>query len=275
MPLEFSAARIYLDRLYRKADENRGCTGEKYGDYYQLQRTLVEKEIYSPNILDKYTEEEIRQLARLIDPDKDLLFDYPGLHTLVTRYLATDHDKNIYELSQERWLTIALHLMQDEPKERRRLLVQEAYWALSNLYMTAATPTLANAGLSHGQLSSCFIDTVSDSLIDIYNSNTLANRPTLLNVLKAMVYSALLEGLFFYSGFAFFYHLARHQKMVGTSTMISYINRTNCSAGASSANCSGPPWRNTRNITRRSSAAGCTINSGMPWSRKRPGAAIF
>ncbi|MEW9033781.1 MAG: ribonucleoside-diphosphate reductase subunit alpha, partial [Planifilum fimeticola] len=107
-----------------------------------------------------------------IDPGKDLLFDYPGLHTLATRYLATDHDKNVYELPQERWLTIALHLMQDEPKERRSLLVREAYWALSNLYMTVATPTLANAGLSHGQLSSCFIDTVSDSLIDIYNSNT-------------------------------------------------------------------------------------------------------
>src|SRR5699024_7413939 len=34
-----------------------------------------------------------------------------------------------------------------------------------------------------------------------------------------------LEGMFFYSGFAFFYHLARNNKMVGTSTMISYINR--------------------------------------------------
>ena len=51
-------------------------------------------------------------------------------------------------------------------------LVAEAYWALSNLYMTVATPTLANAGLAHGQLSSCFIDTVDDSLMGIYNSNT-------------------------------------------------------------------------------------------------------
>ncbi|MDT2179917.1 ribonucleotide-diphosphate reductase subunit beta, partial [Paenibacillus larvae] len=30
---------------------------------------------------------------------------------------------------------------------------------------------------------------------------------------------------FFYSGFAFFYHLARQQKMLGTSQMISYIQR--------------------------------------------------
>lgn len=38
--------------------------------------------------------------------------------------------------------------------------------------MTVATPTLANAGKSHGQLSSCFIDTVDDSLRGIYDSNT-------------------------------------------------------------------------------------------------------
>jgi len=38
--------------------------------------------------------------------------------------------------------------------------------------MTVATPTLANAGKVGGQLSSCFIDTVDDSLQGIYDSNT-------------------------------------------------------------------------------------------------------
>ncbi|WP_049962122.1 ribonucleoside-diphosphate reductase subunit alpha, partial [Listeria monocytogenes] len=81
-------------------------------------------------------------------------------------------ERNVYELPQERWLTIALYLMQNEPKEKRMKLVEEAYWALSNLYMTVATPTLANAGKVGGQLSSCFIDTVDDSLQGIYDSNT-------------------------------------------------------------------------------------------------------
>src|SRR5699024_9488791 len=125
-----------------------------------------------PNILEKYSREDIIQAASFIDPERDLLFDYIGLHTLATRYLATDHQKNTYELPQESWLIIALHLMQDEPTNKRLKLVEESYWALSNLYMTVATPTLANAGLAHGQLSSCFIDTVEDSLLGIYNSNT-------------------------------------------------------------------------------------------------------
>ncbi|MCL6570316.1 MAG: ribonucleotide-diphosphate reductase subunit beta [Bacillus sp. (in: Bacteria)] len=50
-------------------------------------------------------------------------------------------------------------------------------------------------------------------------------NPTIENLLKSVVYDVILEGLFFYSGFAFFYNLARNQKMVATSTMINYINR--------------------------------------------------
>lgn len=55
--------------------------------------------------------------------------------------------------------------------------------------------------------------------------NKFVENPTLENILKTMIFTALLEGMFFYSGFAFFYNLARNNKMVGTSTMISYINR--------------------------------------------------
>src|SRR5699024_4830479 len=61
------------------------------------------------------------------------------------------------------------------------------------------------------------------SIMEHYNH--FAEEPTIENIIKTMVYTALLEGLFFYSGFAFFYNLARNNKMVGTSTMISYINR--------------------------------------------------
>jgi len=55
--------------------------------------------------------------------------------------------------------------------------------------------------------------------------NSFVEDPSVENILKTLVYTALLEGMFFYSGFAFFYNLARHNKMVGTSTMVSYINR--------------------------------------------------
>ncbi|UKE73265.1 ribonucleoside-diphosphate reductase subunit alpha [Xanthomonas graminis] len=171
---EYFAARLYLHRLYKRASKNRFYdAGEKYGSYVGLQESLADRGVYSIDILKNYSKDELAEAGKMIDPERDKLFAYNGLYLLATRYLATDNSRKVYELPQERWLTIALYLMQNEkPRERRMQLVGEAYWALSNLYMTVATPTLANAGKIGGQLSSCFIDTVDDSLQGIYDSNT-------------------------------------------------------------------------------------------------------
>lgn len=63
----------------------------------------------------------------------------------------------------------------------------------------------------------------NDFVVDGYKA--FAENPTVGNMLESIVNDVILEGLFFYSGFAFFYNLARNQKMVATSTMINYINR--------------------------------------------------
>lgn len=169
----FLASQIYLQQLYEKAAQNRKYDAtERYGSFYELIKLLTDKGIYTPALLEKYSEKEINYFNEQIDPEKDKLFHYLAIYTLATRYLATDHDKNVYELPQERWMIIAMHLMQDEKKEHRSQSVLEAYWALSNLYMTVATPTMNNAGKTHGQLSSCFIDTVDDNLQSIYDVNT-------------------------------------------------------------------------------------------------------
>lgn len=54
---------------------------------------------------------------------------------------------------------------------------------------------------------------------------TFRENPTPLHLFQLAVNSINLEGIYFYAGFAFFYHLARQQKMLKTSTMISYIQR--------------------------------------------------
>lgn len=176
---EHFAARLYLRRLYKRASKNRFYDATlRYGSYVGLQESLADRNVYSIDILKAYSKEELEEAGGMIDPERDKLFAYNGLYLLATRYLATDHSRGVFELPQERWLTIALYLMQHEhlhgerSRRRRMLLVREAYWALSNLYMTVATPTLANAGKTGGQLSSCFIDTVDDSLQGIYDSNT-------------------------------------------------------------------------------------------------------
>ncbi|MCP2034305.1 ribonucleoside-diphosphate reductase alpha chain [Planomicrobium sp. HSC-17F08] len=168
----FVAAELYLNDLYKGAAKSRGYQAEsKYGDFYELVEKLSSIGIYSGDLLKSYSKEEIGALGNEIQADRDLLFNYIGLFLLADRYLAKDYEGNVHELPQERFLVIAMTLMQNEPKEKRMDLVKEAYWAMSNLYMTVATPTLSNAGKSFGQLSSCFIDTVDDSLDGIYLNN--------------------------------------------------------------------------------------------------------
>lgn len=105
----FVASRLYLQKLYYHAAKNRQYSPSlKYGDFYQLLELLIQEGIYTPSLLEKYTKDEIITLAGNMDYEKDLQFTYLGLYTLANRYLATDHDKNTYELPQERWMVIAI-----------------------------------------------------------------------------------------------------------------------------------------------------------------------
>ncbi|MCI1695108.1 ribonucleoside-diphosphate reductase subunit alpha [Aneurinibacillus aneurinilyticus] len=172
----YVAARSYLTKLYKEAAHNRGYKSyaeRPYGSFYRLVKQLTDQDIYKRELLDTYSKENLEELGEVINFELDKKFTYIGLLTLTERYLATDFSGRMFELPQERFMIIAMQLMINEPEEKRLALVKEAYWALSNQYMTVATPTLSNAGKARGgQLSSCFIDTVDDSLQGIYDSNT-------------------------------------------------------------------------------------------------------
>ncbi|WP_461832669.1 ribonucleotide-diphosphate reductase subunit beta, partial [Aquifex sp.] len=58
---------------------------------------------------------------------------------------------------------------------------------------------------------------------EIYNE--FIRKPTEENFLKAVIGNYILESLYFYSGFAFFYTLGRQGKMRNTVQQIKYINR--------------------------------------------------
>lgn len=76
-----------------------------------------------------------------------------------------------------------------------------------------------------------FDDAKNDPLVRKRNALILDSyerfreEPSPQRLFELCINSVNLEGIYFYAGFAFFYHLARNQKMVKTSTMISYIQR--------------------------------------------------
>ena len=130
---------------------------------------LVSEGLYLKDITDNYTKEEIEEAYTYIDGERNKLFTYSGLDLLLKRYVIRSHKHEVLETPQEMYLGIALHLAMPETKDRMKR-VREFYDMLSRMEVTMATPTLSNARKPIHQLSSCFIDTVPDSLDGIYRS---------------------------------------------------------------------------------------------------------
>ncbi|VWL86334.1 Ribonucleoside-diphosphate reductase subunit alpha 1 [Collinsella intestinalis] len=136
----------------------------------ELVRYLTERGLYGDYILASYSVSELEEAAAFMVSERDELFAYSGLDLLISRYVIRAHDHTPLESPQEMFLGIALHLAMNEEPTQRLAWVKRFYDMLSKLEVTMATPTLSNARKPDHQLSSCFIDTVPDSLVGIYRS---------------------------------------------------------------------------------------------------------
>lgn len=164
---EMIAARLLM--LHFTAKLEPVLQEQKLHTLYDKIQYLTKEGLYGEYILQQYTREEIEQAERFLQPERDFLFTYSGLELLLQRYVIRSRAGAPLETPQEMYLGIALHLALPET-EHRLEWVRRFYNMLSTLKVTMATPTLSNARKPFHQLSSCFIDTVPDSLIGIYRS---------------------------------------------------------------------------------------------------------
>lgn len=95
----------------------------------------------------------------------------------------------------------------------------------------------------HAQSYAVMVDSISQNTDEIYSMwrkdtklkakndyiasvyENLSDNPDESTLLKAMFANQILEGIYFYSGFTFFYTLARSGKMLGSAQMIRFIQR--------------------------------------------------
>lgn len=129
---------------------------------------LVDSGYMGSYIIESYRDEEIAELLSYIKEDRNDLFTYSGLELVMKRYLIHTHDHRLLERPQEMFMGIAMHLAMLE--KDRVAWAKQFYDVLSKLEVTMATPTMSNARKPYHQMSSCFIDTVADSLTGIYKS---------------------------------------------------------------------------------------------------------
>lgn len=169
---QYVASKLYIYKLYddirinRELEENSNV----YNDFYGFIKSMTERKLYGEYILDNYSKDDIDELEREIKPERDFIFTYSGIDLLAKRYLIQDFNRKVLESPQQMFMGIAMHLATPEKKEERLYWAKRFYDVLSSLKATMATPTISNARKPFYQLSSCFIDTVDDSLKGIYKS---------------------------------------------------------------------------------------------------------
>jgi ribonucleoside-diphosphate reductase alpha chain len=165
---EIIAARFMMHDINEKIKE----AEEKYDivDYKSKLKFFTENNLYGSYIMESYSPEEIEELGNYLNFERNDLFTYSGLDLIRKRYLVTTHEGELIENVQEMFMGIAMHLAIAE-KDRVKF-AKDLYDILSSLKATMATPTMTNARKPFNQLSSCFIDTVPDTLKGIYRSIT-------------------------------------------------------------------------------------------------------
>lgn len=165
---EYIASRLYIYSFNNKLKQIQKELG--ITSLYSKIQYLVDNDIYGTFLLEKYRKEEIDECEKMIVKSRDRLINYSSFELILKRYLAKNHNGIVLESIQEMWLTISMHLAMNE--KDKLYWVKRFYDSLSKLEFTLATPTMGNARKPFHQLSSCFIDTVEDSLDGIFKSIT-------------------------------------------------------------------------------------------------------
>jgi len=161
----YVAARLSLYDLYHKI-KHLYLKTKVEGDVYKLVtfndyiKYGVDNNLLS-EFPSKYTEEELTELNNTIVGDRDLLFDFQGVKTFLSRYGLTNKKDEIIELPQYLHMGVATFLAQNEKDPVR--WSKEFYNITSKLEFINATPINSNGRRRNGSTISCLVVDTPDT----------------------------------------------------------------------------------------------------------------
>ena len=157
------AARIEISRLHKYTSQSFSSTMRRI---YTHVHPVTKK---PAGMLNPQTygviQSHAARLDAVMDYERDYLYDYFGIKTLMRSYLLK-LNLDIVERPQHMMMRVAIGIHQDDIDG-----AIETYHLMSQKYFIHATPTLFNAGTPKAQLSSCFLLTMQeDSIEGIYST---------------------------------------------------------------------------------------------------------
>jgi ribonucleoside-diphosphate reductase alpha chain len=151
-----------------------------YGDYqpprlYDIVKKNVSVGLYTPELLEWYSEDDWNRMDAIIDHEKDEQYSYAAIEQLIEKYLVKNRStRETYETPQIRYVIAAATVFhKEEPNSARIKYIREYYTAASDGLFTLATPVLAGLGTPTKQFSSCVLIRSDDSLDSIFASGEM------------------------------------------------------------------------------------------------------
>ena len=170
---QFVAARLLLFSV-RKSLYGRV---QDHPNFVEHINSCVDAEVYDPEILTNYTEEELDKLGNYIKHSRDYLFTYAGLRQVVDKYLVQDRSSGqVYETPQFMYMMIAATIFARYSKETRLSYIKRYYDAISKHKINIPTPIMAGVRTPLRQFASCVLVDVDDTLDSIFSSDMAIGR---------------------------------------------------------------------------------------------------
>jgi len=151
-----------------------------YGTYqpphlYDIVKKNVTTGLYTPELLEWYSEDDWNRMQDMIDHSKDENLSYAAIEQLIEKYLVKNRaTKETYETPQVRYMVAAATVFHsEEPNSARMRYIKEYYNAASDGLFTLATPVLAGLGTPTKQFSSCVLIRSDDDLDSIFASGEM------------------------------------------------------------------------------------------------------
>ena len=142
---------------------------------YEIVKTNIATGLYTPELLEWYSEEDWNRMNEMLDHAKDETYSYAAIEQLIEKYLVKNRStKQTYETPQIRYIIAAATVFhKEEPNSARMRYIKEYYNAASDGLFTLATPVLAGLGTPTKQFSSCVLIRSDDDLDSIFASGEM------------------------------------------------------------------------------------------------------
>ena len=172
---QFVAARLLLFGIQKQVFNTKWKDSEIYPPLGDIIQRNIDYGVYDSDILNFYSEEEIKELDKYIKHGRDTDFTYAGLQQIVDKYLVQDRSNNVvYETPQFMYMLIAMTLFRNYTNKLD--YVKRYYDAISTFKINIPTPIMAGVRTPLRQFASCVLVDSDDTLGSIFSSDMAIGR---------------------------------------------------------------------------------------------------